>query len=199
MNTPLKFDSEELHLLSDSNFLLAKRRIQEKITGLLENLQTDLAHQCTDKLSIDINTLFNPPKISKGENYKGLPYHVLDFPAVFQNENILAFRTMFYWGNFFSATLHLQGEFLNQNRQALLDNFEKLIETNCYICVHETPWEYTYSKDNYEQLSLQHRAKIQKDNFIKLSIKIALEDYSSLNKKVNDFYFVLIPLLKLNP
>lgn len=197
MNLPPKFDSEELLLLSDKRFLLAKRRIQEKITQLLENLQADLANQCAEKLVFDISTVINSPKISKGENYKGLPYHVLDYPAIFQNKDIMTFRTMFYWGNFFSATMHIQGKFLNQNRKILQDNLYRLIKTNCYICVNETPWEYTYTKDNYELLSSQHEDKIEKDSFIKLSIEIALDDYNQLNKTVCDFYFTLLPLLKL--
>jgi hypothetical protein len=195
MNLPPKFDSEELNLLTDRKFLLAKRRIQEKITELLENLQADLANRCMEKLLVDLSTVINPPKISKGENYKGLPYHVLDYPAIFQNEDILAFRTMFYWGNFFSATIHLQGKFLDQNRQVLQDNLSKLTETNCYICVNDNPWEYTYTKDNYELLSLEHFGKIRKDSFIKLSKKMALEDYINLNNTVSDFYFALLPHL----
>ena len=49
------------------------------------------------------------PKIAKGENYLQLPYVLLDYPRCFDKENIFAIRTMFWWGNFFSITLHLSG------------------------------------------------------------------------------------------
>ena len=32
-------------------------------------------------------------------------------PAVFSKENIFAIRTMFWWGNFFSISLHVSGKY----------------------------------------------------------------------------------------
>ena len=49
-------------------------------------------------------------KISKGENM-GLPWVMLDYPRLFGQEDVLAIRTMFWWGHCFSVTLHLKGRY----------------------------------------------------------------------------------------
>jgi hypothetical protein len=123
---------------------------------------------------------------------------MLDFPAIFENDNILAFRTMFYWGNFFSATIHLQGKYLDQNREVLKVNLASLIKYDCFISVNDTPWEYEYSRTNYVKLSSEHKDKFSKDSFIKLSIRIPLEDYQILNNKAGNFYFTILPALKIS-
>ena len=55
--------------------------------------------------------LIQSPKISRGENYNGLPYVMLDYPRCFGKEDVFAMRTMFWWGNFFSITWHLKGKY----------------------------------------------------------------------------------------
>ena len=62
-------------------------------------------------------------KIFRGENYRQLPYLVLDYPKHFSKESVLAFRTMLWWGNFFSCTLHLQGKALDERRSSLIQNW----------------------------------------------------------------------------
>ena len=52
------------------------------------------------------------PKISKGEKYKGLPWVMLDYPRIFGKEDIMAIGTRFWWGHYFSVTLHLKGGYL---------------------------------------------------------------------------------------
>jgi len=68
------------------------------------------------------------PKISRGENYLGLPYLVLDYPRLFRPDAVLAIRTFFWWGHFFSSTLQLSGgyktEFLSR-LQAAQETFSK--------------------------------------------------------------------------
>ena len=63
------------------------------------------------------------PKISKGENYKDLPYVMLDYPRCFQKEKTIAIRTFFWWGNFFSINLQLSGEYKEQALPSLQSNF----------------------------------------------------------------------------
>ena len=49
-------------------------------------------------------------KISRGENYRGLPYLILDYPAYFSQKDIFAFRTMFWWGHFFQCRTTSTGD-----------------------------------------------------------------------------------------
>ncbi|MEI9808974.1 MAG: hypothetical protein WDO16_14545 [Bacteroidota bacterium] len=75
------------------------------------------------------------PKISKGENYKGLPYLVLDYPRYFEKDNHFAVRSMFWWGNFFSSTLHLSGIYKKKYTSAIEASFTQLQENDFFICV----------------------------------------------------------------
>ena len=69
-------------------------------------------------------SLNSSPKISKGENYKGLPWLVLDYPRYFNKEDIFAIRTLFWWGNFFSITLHISGKYKMRYEKKIIDSFE---------------------------------------------------------------------------
>lgn len=131
-------------------------------------------------------------KISRGEKYLNLPYMVLDYPALFKTENIFAYRTMFWWGNFFSATLHLEGLSLERVRNKISTNLNKLTGKRIYICTGETPWHYHYGKDNYELLTQDHYDFINKCGFLKLSRKIDLKDWKHLLEFSRDFLGLLL-------
>ncbi len=177
----LDFTTTELSLMADANILLSKRQVQNKIFRLLEEVQAGLCRLIENtEAPLPNNLTAFSGKISRGENYRGLPYLILDYPAIFSKENIFAYRTMFYWGNFFSATLHLQGSYLQTYRQALYDNADTLIGAETYISTGSTPWHYGYGKDNYTLLSPGNKSKILDDPFVKLSKKINLEEWQKL-------------------
>src|SRR4030095_12152471 len=56
-------------------------------------------------------------RIFRGDNYQFLPYAVMDYPALYARENSFAYRTMFWWGNFFSFTLYLHGTYMELYRK----------------------------------------------------------------------------------
>ena len=87
---------------------------------------------------------------------------------------------MFYWGNFFSNTLHLEGKYLENNRQRLYSDTPSLIKSNSYISMGKTPWHYHFEADNYLALSQGNSSKLLNDGFIKLSTKIELENWQKL-------------------
>src|SRR5688572_33083820 len=101
----------EMEMVSTPEIILTKNAILQKIKSFLENVQIKQLEILEDYASrLPPEILRNSPKISRGENYKGLPWLVLDNPRHFQHNNIFAVRTMFWWGNFFSITLHLSGD-----------------------------------------------------------------------------------------
>ena len=138
----------------------------------------------------------NTAKISRGENYKGLPYLVLDYPSVFTKNNILAFRTMFYWGNFFSITLHLQGDYLTLNRDVLHSKIAQLQALELFISTGNSPWQYHYSSDNYLPIAPLDKEKFFTDSFIKLSQRIPLNEYASLPDKAASFVRTFLEFLR---
>src|SRR5712671_4795594 len=106
----IRLSQAEMELVNNADLILTKNAILKKAYRLLGNLQVEqqkyiMLHPSGLPAKVSASTF----KISKGENYKELPYLVLDYPRLFEQENIFAVRTMFWWGNFFSITLHLSG------------------------------------------------------------------------------------------
>ena len=141
--------SNEMEVMSNRAFLLTKATVLDK-TNILLQQTLDKLTKVVDSGSAEFWPGINQQlsKISRGENYRLLPYQVLDYPAYFDQTNICAFRTMFYWGNFFSSTLHLQGECLDVFREKLIANFKQLLNRDLYIAIGESPWQYHYGQDN---------------------------------------------------
>ena len=140
-------------------------------------------------------------KISKGENYQQLPFVVLDYPKLFTDKSVFSFRTMFWWGNFFSITLHLGGRALENYRHNLIKNIDSLKNTGIYICTNSTPWEYHYKKDNYVLIDEMENASLheilENKDFIKLSRKIGLTEFKGVvefcRESFSSFLTVLAP------
>jgi len=192
----MKFTAEELLIVNDTDFLLTKAKVTEKLNRLLENTREELLSfiQISDfnfpkELNLDYG------KISKGENYNQLPFMILDFPSHFTKENIFAYRTMFWWGNFFSTTLHLQGNLLDIHRKNIYKNALKLFSKEIYICIGKTPWQYHYQEDNYILLTEENYHLIKEVPFLKLSSKIHVNNYNSLPNFSLSYFKLFLSIL----
>ena len=189
---------KELLILKDTDFLLTKATVLEKITELLGHTREELK-RCVENSNFsfpDGTGLING-KISRGENYKNLPYIVLDYPTLFSKNSIFAYRTMFWWGNFFSATLHLEGIALDYYRNSITINLDRLLKKDVYIGVGDTPWQYHYEEDNYLLLNEAHRDFITNSKFLKLSKKIELKKWNDLLEFSTNFFELMLSVLKL--
>jgi hypothetical protein len=194
MSSFIDLSTDEFSLLSDPDILIKKKIIQNKIYKLLENTQTKI-EVFLGQFEESLPANFSHAKISQGENYLNLPYMVLDYPSVFSKQNTFAFRTMFYWGNFFSNTLHLQGEYLEKTRQQLYAGSGSLINSNTYISTGETPWHYHYEADNYMPLTQENCDKLLSDKFVKLSTKIELNNWQKLPDLSADYLQKLMQII----
>lgn len=189
--------SNEMEVMSNRAFLLTKATVLDKTNFLLQ--------QTLDKLTTVVDSGSaqfwpginqQPGKISRGENYRLLPYQVLDYPAYFDHINICAFRTMFYWGSFFSSTLHLQGECLDAFREKLIANFKQLLNRDIYIAISESPWQYHYEQDNYVLLQPEHELIIRGGDFVKLSKKIPLSQYQQVPGFATDYFKFILSVIR---
>lgn len=183
---PTRFTPTELQTLHNKNFFYIKESAIEKIQYLFSDVRDEIKNEVKEKkivfpAEVDEST----GKIFRGENYLGLPYLVLDYPKYFSKDSVFSFRTMFWWGNFFSCTLHLQGKVLDERRNLLIQNWKSLRKKNIHICVGKTPWHYYYKKDNYMMIDRFSETELKQffitKEFIKFSKKIPLKDYKKLN------------------
>ena len=178
----IRLSKKETELVTNTDWILTKNQILKKINSLYENLITEqqgILH--SSKSVIPEEVLATTPKISKGENYNGLPWRVLDYPRFFNKENVFAIRIMFWWGNFFSVTLHLSGIYKKHAEVSLLSAFPLMKAENIYCCINDDQWLHHFEKDNYASMSNWNKNDfkpfIKGKKFIKLAKKISLEQW----------------------
>jgi hypothetical protein len=139
-------------------------------------------------------------KISKGENYQGLPYLILDFPRLFNKEDIFAIRTMFWWGNFFSITLHLSGIYKFEREDGLMAAFPLLERNNFHFCVNENQWLHHFEKENYWPVIAENRNMFEKEirqkSFFKLAKKIPLEQWDDAESLLTESFKEVLQVLR---
>lgn len=145
----LRLSAEELRLVTDPGFILTKNAIIEKVYVLFGILADDFREMII--LPNEVEAM--APKIARGENYLGLPYVMLDYPRGFSIENIMAIRCFFWWGNFFSITLHIKGSYRNLCSAAILRHFSMLSALEYSLAISEDEWHHHFGEDNYRPIS----------------------------------------------
>ena len=150
----------------------------KKAQRLLEKVQEKiLEHVKESSVSLPQEVSIISPKISKGENYNGLPWLILDYPRYFKKEKVFAIRTMFWWGNFFSTTLHLSGEYKERYSCGIVQSYEDLCENEFYTCIHDEQWHHHFEKENYLPVknftASDFTDQINTRSFIKLSCQLS--------------------------
>lgn len=182
IETKIKLSAHELMIAQDAALILTKNAIIQKTIGLFSSLAENMQHELV-KAELADEIKKTEPKISKGENYKGLPYVMLDYPRLFGKENIFAIRTLFWWGNYFSTTLHLKGSYKEMFAGVIRGNMTLLKNKNFFICISNDEWEHQHDEDNYVSLSCITENEfddiVKKRIFLKISAKTALSEWDN--------------------
>ena len=196
----IRLSPEEETLVATADWILTKNRVIQKINQLLSHLQTSQQQVLQPCAMFENEVLTSSPKISKGENYKGLPWLVSDYPRYFNKQDVFAIRTLFWWGNFFSITLHLSGKYKVRYEEKIIDSFDSFKEGDFSVCVNEDQWEHHFETSNYllahDLSGPRFREIIVKRSFIKLAKKIPLEQWNEVEEKLLEIFGQLINTLK---
>ena len=181
--TKIQLSTFEMDLLRNSEWILTKNQIIKKVQRLLEEVQENIwPHAKGSSIHLPREVITISPKISKGENYKGLPWLMLDYPRFFEKEKVFAIRTMFWWGNFFSTTLHLSGEYKERYSRAIARSYEELCLHEFYTCIHSEQWHHHFENENYLPVknftANDFADHIAKRSFIKLSCQLSLLEWN---------------------
>jgi hypothetical protein len=179
----VKLSKNELSVVTDAAFILTKNNIIAKVYQLFGLLSDEWQNLVTEKkncLPAEILTI--SPKIYKGEQYLGLPYVMLDYPRVYSVQNVLAIRCFFWWGNFFSITLHLQGRFMHANKAGLMAWVDEHAMQDWFICVNADAWQHHFGENNYCSIDILgndilKEALLNERGFIKLAKKMPVEQW----------------------
>ena len=200
IETKIQLLPAEIELVSSPEIILTKNGILQKIKSFLEALQIkqlEILKQYSSKLPEEV--LKVSPKISRGENYKGLPWLVLDNPRHFQHNNIFAIRTMFWWGNFFSITLHLSGKYKKDLLGKDSEGMSLLKKNDFYIYAGQKEWEHDFDPSSYKKISATTIDELEKifseNNFLKLAVKFPIDSLETIEEKLCRNYELFLKCL----
>ncbi len=188
-DTKVILSAGELAMATDKNIILTKRAIIEKAIALFRK-QIPIISDSFRQIVMNDNALISAvPKISKGENYNGFPYVMMDYPASFSKENIFALRTMFWWGNFISITLHLKGNYKKMHSANILNSM--FDDQDLYISLGETEWQHHFEENNFRKASSvtnDLKKQIEHSNFLKVAVKYELHQFNMMQSILPDGY-----------
>ena len=202
-SSKLQLSAEEMELVSNTEWILTKHGIIKKVYEMFGEINDMMRSEVMGS-----NHLFHENlkfrqggKISKGENYQMLPYVILDYPSFFEKDNIFTVRSMFWWGNFFSITLHLSGyhktRFIN-NKPAFLSFLKR---SNFFICINEEEWQHHFKEGNYALASAitnEEYTQLIKQDFFKVAKKLPLIRWENAYDFIMESFREILELLQIN-
>jgi hypothetical protein len=184
----IRLSQKEEELVNNAEWILTKNLIIEKIIGFFSSLQTEQKNILIHRKQTVASWIASSPKISKGEYYKGLPYVMLDYPRTFGKEGFAAIRTMFWWGNFFSVTLHLNGEWKKKMEQNIITSFPRLQQSELFFCINKNEWDHQFEEGNFLPIEKMDIAafstQVQEKEFIKIAASFAITHLEDKGEKL---------------
>lgn len=204
MDEDVRISDKELNYLEDVDFLLTRHKINHKVNQLLLETEASLKDfiRSTD-IVFPENIKLKAGKISKGENYRLLPYLILDYPRQFHRESVFALRTMFWWGHYYSVTMMLAGEALEVFREVLIEKADVLHQSDMYLYINEEdPWQHHLDEENYISLrsfasAEEIRTKLRDLPYIKLMSTLSLQEWEELPAFTLRFFKEILSVLSL--
>ncbi len=177
----IQLSADEMQLVSNSDWILTKHRIIEKVYLLFGHLSAQMqVYLAERKEDLPAALFLQSPKISRGEQYEALPYVVLDYPRVFSKEDVFAVRSFFWWGHYFSITLHLKGKFRLQYQQAISAAIAEKKLQGVYLSDSGSEFSFNLDGKNYwlpEKVETTGYTAGEGRPFLKISYKISFEHW----------------------
>lgn len=194
-NTKVELSKNEMELVTNSEFILTKNRIIGKVYGMFGDLSETYKSLFNSYApSLPQEALMPTPKIYKGENYLQLPYVMMDYPRVFSKEGIFAIRSFFWWGNYFSITLHLSGKYLKLFDCSLRAGADKL--EKYFACINNEQWHHHFELNNYQPLkNIPSIENLLKKPFIKLAKNLSLHEWNKAPGFYTDTYSEILGII----
>ena len=134
------------------------------------------------------------PKISRGEHYRGLPWVMLDYPRAFGKADVLAIRTMFWWGHEFSVTLHLKGCYQELFLPVIEARRGALAAAGFHAGVGVDEWRHEHAPENYVPVT-EEGTLVGGHGFFKLSAAIGVDRWAEAPPVLTERYRVLVDVV----
>ncbi len=194
MEAKVSLSDIEMQLVCNPDWILTKNIIIQKVYLLFGQLsETYKSNPLLQNLPAEV--LLQSAKISKGENYEGLPYVMLDYPRCFGKEDVFAIRTFFWWGNFFTITLQLKGIYKKRYEENITRQILKENLSGAFLNVSDEEWAHHLLPSNMQMVQLGDADKLSNKQTIKLVYKLQLTSWNEAEEflaRVFDQYINLL-------
>ncbi len=198
-NTKIIPTNAELEVASDTNFFDVKRELTSKIVTTLERYGEKLLEEIIAPVLKKQGIQRIGIKVSKGENFKGYPYVVLDCPRLFSTDTEVICRTIFRWGHGWSLHFTVQGKIFERVSSSL-SGFSSSLSNDWLLYTGENIWEQDVDSvlfvptHSMPETALSHTIKQQK--FYKIATQINLSNAVEWPPFSTQSYQNLFDLLK---
>lgn len=192
----VSLSSFELQLVTDPSWILSKNVVIQKVIDLFSGLSDSFRSSAEAQL-LPFPILKLPPKISRGENYQGLPYVMLDYPRCFAKDQVCAIRTFFWWGHYFSSTLHLKGKFKTDYEDVIHSQIREL-STDAWINYGNEEWNHIISDAEMRPLNEKTLADVKELDVLKLAYKLNLTRWDDAERFLLEHFHQMVGLLAVN-
>ncbi|HEX2608884.1 MAG TPA: hypothetical protein VHK91_15980 [Flavisolibacter sp.] len=190
----IRLSPSEMDLVTDASVILTKNNIIRKATALLQEVQEAVYQPSPIQAA-----LRKQPKISKGENYLGLPYVVLDYPRLSEGTDLFFIRSFFWWGNFFSSTLQVSGSWKDRSLAPIAAAYTNLAAADYYVGCHADPWQHHFEEGNYRKIGgLSEGAfhtVLEEQVHIKIAARWPLEEWNLAANRLVESWNLLLDLI----
>lgn len=178
------FSNDQLELISDQNYIHRKNDLIRMVSYQMARIESEIQESPVQSM-LPQTLRSKRGKISKGENYLGMPWVALDAPAIFEKRSILAFRHLFLWGYSLSINLHISGHFLEQIELAKLTDLKN---ENWFHLTGDNAFLHHYEGGLHISLKELNEDVIRQQGYLKLVAFTSLKDYAFFER--NCFQFI---------
>lgn len=178
------FSNDQLELISDQSYIRRKNELIRMVSNRMARIESEIQEKPIQSL-LPQTLRGKRGKISKGENYLGMPWVALDAPAVFERKSILAFRHLFLWGYSLSVNLHISGHFLEHIELAKLKNLKN---ENWFHLTGADAFLHHYEANIHSPIKELNEDIIGQQGYLKLVSFTSLKDFAFFER--NCFQFI---------
>jgi hypothetical protein len=192
------FSEEELRRAENSEWILTKNRIIKKIIALFASLAghyQEVMEAYRHPLPAEV--YLQSPNLPR----RAIPGTALcnaGLSKIFSKENVLAIRTFFWWGNYFSSP-HLKGIYKDKYQEKILQSHDLLAKHNFSVAISEDEWRHDFESGNYSSLDpgamdLLERNIYEKD-FLKLAVSWNLTNANEIDILLQEQFTILMDVV----
>ncbi len=138
-------------------------------------------------------------KISQGENYLGYPYVILDFPKMFNQQNVFTFRVIFWFGHYFTCSLVAGGEISKLYLSNFITKRKTLNRNEIFFSRYTDAWKHEVEPPYQTSIDMLNEKELQQHvlqhNYFKLTYKFSENNGDAIIKTVTEKYELMLRAL----